>query len=132
MIQEFVNIYNEHKDELKQAFTVVHPSSYSVLVSMVISFIATHLDDIPIPDSTRVTEIDDGDYQGTLVYVIGAKGYQPYDYWYVKVFYGSCGSCDTLQGILEDGSYNAPPTSQQTNDYMSLALHIIQGLKKMD
>lgn len=67
--------------------------------------------------------------QGALVYVIGATGYQPDKYWYVKVGYGSCSGCDTLEAIREyqDGK----PTERQVNKYMTLALHIVQGLRLM-
>jgi hypothetical protein len=50
-------------------------------------------------DPERITRIDHGDYQGTIVYVVGADGYQPYDHWYVKVGYGSCSGCDAWEGV---------------------------------
>jgi hypothetical protein len=84
------------------------------------------------PDPTRIHQIDDGDYQGTLLFVIAASGYQPSDYWYVKVGYGSCSGCDTLQAIDGYGGYSdEAPSKDQVDDYMTLALHIIQGLKSM-
>lgn len=48
-----------------------------------------------------ITEIDDGDYQGTLVYLIPFDTYQPGegDYLMTYVGYGSCSGCDTLQNI---------------------------------
>lgn len=132
MIQEFVDIYDTYKYELQQALSEAHPASYKELVTMVINFLASHMDEYTAPRGSRIAEIDHGDYQGTLIYVIGASGYQPHDYWYVKVGYGSCSGCDTLQDIQSNGEYNSPPTPQQTDDYMILALHLIQGLKKMD
>jgi hypothetical protein len=63
------------------------------------------------------------------VYVIAATGYQPSDYWYVKISYGSCAVCDTLERIRD---YSVgKPTAKQACDYMTLALHIVEGLKKM-
>ena len=46
-------------------------------------------------------EIDDGDYQGTLLYLIPEDTYQPNSSEYLMTFveYGSCSGCDTLQGI---------------------------------
>ena len=82
------------------------------------------------PDLERIHRIDDGDYQGTLVFVIGGKGYQLSTYWYVKVSYGSCSGCDTLEAIREYGG--DLPKPQQVEDYMKLALHIVQGLNKME
>src|SRR5690606_41690756 len=86
-------------------------------------------DDYGDIDPERIHEIDDGDYQGTLVYVIAATGYQPDDYWYVRVGYGSCSGCDTLEAIKEYS--DEPPTDDQVAQYMPLALHIVQGLRKM-
>ncbi len=61
--------------------------------------------------------------------MIPAGGYQPSDFWYVVVGYGSCSGCDTLEAIR---SYeDTPPSVEQINDYMGLALNIVQGIKKM-
>ena len=62
------------------------------------------------------------------MYVIGGTGYQPRDYWYVMVYYGSCSGCDTLQAIC---GYTDKVTDSQVADYMTLALHILQGIKAM-
>lgn len=80
------------------------------------------------PDPKAIHLIDDGDYQGTLLFVIAEDTYQPHDYWYVKVWYGSCSGCDTLQSIL----YCSDDKQEQVNDLFTLALHVVQGLKKMD
>ena len=63
------------------------------------------------------------------MFVIAARGYQPSDYWYVKISYGSCSGCDTLEAIRAYS--DDPPTPEQIDDYLTLALHIVQGLKKM-
>lgn len=129
MIQEFVNRYMDKKDLLSATFAE-HPEDYKEIVKNVISVI-TEDDDYGDfnPDPERIHEIDDGNCQGSLVYVIGAKGYEPSDYWYVKVGYGSCSGCDTLESIK--GYIDEPSTDEQVKDYMTLALHIVQGLKKM-
>lgn len=80
------------------------------------------------PDPDKIHVIDDGDYQGTLVYVIPEKCYQPSDYWYVRIYYGSCSGCDTLQGIL----YDNDDFETKVNGLFTLALHIVQRLRKMD
>lgn len=82
------------------------------------------------PDPQRIHEIDDGDYQGTLLFVIPADEYQPWNYWYVKVCYGSCSGCDTLMAIL-DGDYG-DTIDEKVDSLFTLALHIVQGLKRMD
>lgn len=130
MIDEFVKVWDEHKDEVRAAFTEKHPESYEVVVKTVIELLARHIDDYgETPDPERIHVIDDGDYQGTLLFVIGGDGYQPDNYWFVKVGYGSCSGCDTLQAI--SGYSDEPPTAEQLDDYMTLALHVVQRLHTM-
>jgi hypothetical protein len=118
----------EAQAQLRAEFSAKHPESYLDVVRAVVRAI-TDADEYRAPDPERIHQIDDGDYQGTLVFVIAATGYQPSDYWYVKVNYGSCSGCDTLQAI---SSYSdQPPTAEQVRDYLTLALHVAQGLKKM-
>lgn len=129
MITEFVSRFDANRLALLEKFSQSHPESYKDIVKAVIAAVTnpddSYEDDNPDPD--RIHVIDDGDYQGTLLFVIGAKGYQPSRYWVVPICYGSCSGCDTLQGIrdYEDGT----PTAKQANSYLTLALHIVQGLK---
>lgn len=55
----------------------------------------------PILDLKNITEIDNGDYQGTLLFLIPFQTYQPGEYEYLMTYigYGSCCCCDTLQHI---------------------------------
>ena len=128
MIAEFVELFMAGKPKIEATFSEAHPENYKAIVEAVVT-VLNNEEDYGAPDPKRIHELDDGDYQGTLVYVIAATGYQPSDYWYVKVGYGSCSGCDTLEGIR---SYSDDkPTEGQVRDYMTLALHIVQGLKKM-
>lgn len=61
--------------------------------------------------------------------MIAATGHQPDKYWYVKVSYGSCSASDTLESIREYSDEKL--TEAQIDDYMTLVLHVVQGLKKM-
>lgn len=130
MIAEFVTAWDAHKDKLRERLTKEHPEDYKDLVTAVIQTLALgEYGYGDSPDPEMLTEITSGGYQGMLVYVIGAHKYDS-TFWYVRVSYGSCSGCDTLQSIKSWD--NAPPTEEQTNDYMTLALHIVQGLKLMD
>jgi hypothetical protein len=130
VIKEFVSRYEANKEQLRATFEAEHPKSYFNIVEAVIRMLSTG--EVGAPDHERVHEIDDGDYQGTLLYVIGGAGYQPSSYWYVKVDYGSCSGCDTLESIKSDGNWGDKPNKQQVADYMTLALHIVQGLKELE
>ena len=71
---------------------------YKDLVKLTVMFI---LNDENEWDENKIKEIDDGDYQGTLLYLIPEDTYQPNSSEYLMTFveYGSCSGCDTLQGI---------------------------------
>jgi hypothetical protein len=145
MIQRFIDRFMARKSELEAVFAKKHPKDYKAIVTQVAKILTdpdklrSVNDDLYLetfcgwdndPDPKRVHEIDDGDWQGTLLYVIGARGYQPDTYWYVKVEYGSCSGCDTLQAIRDNTHEN--PTPEQVKDYMTLALHIVEGLKGIE
>lgn len=127
MIQEFIEIWEARKGEIEAKFRISHPETYKEIVQSVVGILEGE-NLCNTPDPSRIHEIDDGDYQGTLVYVIGETGYQPRAYWTVLVSYGSCSGCDTLMSIrdYEDDA----PTEQQVKDYMTLALHILQNIKE--
>lgn len=137
MIQAFVDQFMSSEKEVKQDFADNPPTSYSDIVKRVV----TVLQDTPeqeevkeneqwveIPDSQRITCIDDGEYQGTQLYIIGAKGYQPSTYYAVFVPYGSCGGCDTFESI-QGYDWDEPLIEQQIKDYWTLALHMVQRMR---
>ena len=138
MIQEFVDRFIAAQPTL---FTEKHPNSYEDIVRAVVEVINPDDDygwggqDLPSPN--RIHAINDGDYQGTLVFVIGASGYQPSTYWVTKVSYGSCSGCDTFQSIQQGAEYDyelgeyARPTPEQAKDYQTLALHIVQNMREV-
>lgn len=128
MIPEFVESFEIGKESLRAVFAAGHPGSYKAIVTELVKILRRGCANSR-PDHERVHEINDGDYQGTLVYVIAAERYHPSEYWYVKIDYGSCSVCDALESIR--GCSGDKPTEEQIRDYMTLALHIVQGIKKM-
>jgi hypothetical protein len=51
------------------------------------------------------------------------------DYVMTDTYYGSCSGCDTLQAI---SSYDDDlPNDEQVRDYMMLALHLVQKIKRL-
>jgi hypothetical protein len=127
MIQEFITRFDANRESLRAKFAQKHPEEYRDIVVAVIETIAE--DEYGLPDPTRITEINDGDYQGTMLFVIGARGYQPRKYWAVYVDYGSCSGCDTLMSIQTDDDRKT--MEKQVSEYMTLAIHILQGLKEI-
>lgn len=130
MIEAFTKAWFANQDAMREKFTAQHPEDYKEVVRAVVEMLSTSIDGYDKPHPRRIHEINDGDYQGTLVYVIGSWHYNTSLYWYVKVDYGSCTHCDTLLSIRADS--DDPPNAQQVRDYMTLALHIVQGLREME
>lgn len=81
-------------------------------------------------DEKRITEINDGEYQGTLIYIIPKDTYQPSEYNYLMSYvgYGSCSGCDTLMAIQYDMGEH--PNEQQLEDLMSLCKDIVANIIK--
>ena len=132
MIQELVKQWEENKYKLEEYFKTTNQEKYSSYKQIVIKLFELCLieaDDYSGFDLNKMTVIDDGDYQGTQIFIIPTDTYQPGigDYVLTHTYYGSCSGCDTLLSIRngEDGL----PTDEQVKEYMTLALHLVQKLK---
>jgi len=129
MIKELVNRYMENKDNLEKIFAQSHQVNYNEIVNNVFKLLKNN-DSFNV-DLKKLRQIDDGNYQGTLLYLIPEDCYRPEDYWYVRVDYGSCSGCDILEDII-DYDYASIPTKEQVKQYMQLALNIVQGIKVLE
>ena len=100
---------------------------YKDLVKLTVMFI---LNDENEWDVNKITEIDDGDYQGTLLYLIPEDTYQPNSSEYLMTFveYGSCSGCDTLQAI--QCFLDIKDRDESINDLMNLCKDLICNMIK--
>lgn len=128
MIEKFVKRWEEKKHLLQEKYRKERPDSYRDVVRNVVEILHDE-NEYGCIDPNRIHEIDDGNYQGTLVFVIASSDYQPDDYWYVRVYYGSCSGCDTLERLR---GWDDDISEEETKGYMTLSLHVVQRLKKMD
>lgn len=138
MIKEFVKSWDKHKDELKDFFKNNTPSNYSDYEDIVKLLFEKVINVDLVYDSEKfdienIKIIDDGDYQGTQIFIIHRDSYQPgiNEYVYTHTYYGSCSGCDTLLAIL-DYNYDEKLNEQQVEDLMQLALHLLQRCKYME
>ena len=102
-------------------------SSYASLVKLLFDIIINPENTVYGDfDTENILVIDDGDYQGTEIFILHRDTYQPEveDYVFTHTYYGSCSGCDTLQSIhrYEEGL----PDEDQVTDYMQLCLHLLQ------
>lgn len=125
MIIEMVKQWEENKSKLEDWFKSTNSDEFSYS-SIVVKLFETCFEDF---DIDKMTTIDDGNYQGTFIFIIPKNTYQPCvsEYVVTDTYYGSCSGCDTLESI--SGYSNELPSEGQVKDYMTLALHLVQKLK---
>lgn len=131
MIKEFCLAWEKNKDKLEEYFRTTKQDeygNYEDLVKLLFDIVINPSieSDYYRFDTENILVIDDGDYQGTQVFILHRDQYQPSveDYVYTNTYYGSCSYCDTLLGI--SGCSDELPSESQVNDYMDLCLHLLQ------
>ena len=121
MLKYCVDQWEKNKENLREALEQFDFDKefmgYKVLMSLIITHILENK-----WDSENFTTIDDGDYQGTLLFVIPERCYQlnAENYLMTYVEYGSCSCCDTMLAIIGSDT--------MVEDLMTLALHMIQHM----
>ena len=126
MIEYIADKWPENKSKLRDelANTPQQKYDYKYLLNMVLVHILGMKEPV-------IHEIDDGNYNGSLIYVFFDEGEYKYpcilDYYTCFADYGSCSGCDALEGIrmYDDGL----PTENQLDEYMSLCLNLFQSIK---
>lgn len=136
MIKYCLDKWNKNRERLEEVLskdTKLNNCEYEYLVKLVVDNILNDEDNGygESWDSSEITVIDNGDYQGTQLFIIPAKTYQPSEYEYLMTYvnYGSCSGCDTLLNIQE-WSDKEPPTATQLKDYMMLCKDLITNMIK--
>jgi hypothetical protein len=134
MIIELVKQWEENKHKLEEYFKTTNQDEYRSYEDIV-----KKIFEICIPkainngswDLESMTVIDDGHYQGTQIFIIPIDSYQPSveDYVMTDTYYGSCSGCDTLLSICDYG--DGLPDDEQIKEYMTLALHLVQKIKRL-
>ena len=130
MIEEFIAVFTANKKQLEERYKEEHPTDYAQIVKDVIRLINPEKE-YALPDYDRITEIDYGAEQGTLLYVIGAAGHIPSNHWYLRVWYGSRRWWDSNFEHMKEDSDGEKPNDYQVEYYMTLAAQIVERLKKM-
>ena len=133
MLKIVVEKWWKNKNKLEAAYrfkTGWNSCSYLDIVKETINSILNDNDGYTKWDKEHITEIDNGDYQGTLLYLIPENTYQPSsdEYLMTYVYYGSCSGCDTLQAIQEWSE--GPLKEDQIKEFMMLSLHLLENMIK--
>lgn len=138
MLKIIVSHWDKNKDKLRSILaerTDLNSVNYKDLVKLTFETIYNNgLDGLNADyyslDLDKIHVIDDGDYQGTLLFLIPFNSYQPCEYEYLMTYvgYGSCSVCDTLQAIQDYGEEKL--TDQQVEDFMKLCKDILTNTIK--
>ena len=137
MIKEFVEKWGKNKKILEEYFCKNEQGKYyeyEDIVKLLFEVIINKDETIEEEkyDTENMHIIDDGDYEGTQIFVLHKKKYitpKIEDYVYTNTYYGSCAGCDTLMQIR--GLKEELPNKKQVKVYMSIALHLLQKCKYM-
>ena len=135
MIQEIIKKWEENKYKLEEYFSTTKQeefASYETIIQKIFELVINSDEDsYERFNINKMTVIDDGYYQGTQIFIIPKDTYQPNidDYLITHTYYGSCSGCDVLEGIRNYSS--GLPTEQQVKEYMILALHLVQKMKRI-
>ena len=130
MIKEFVERWELNKHKLEKHLTENEIStydSYKELFELLLNLVIN--DENDYSKFGNIVELNDGDYQGTYIFIANKETYQPdaNDYITSYVSYGSCSGCDTLLNIT--GYSSKLPNKNQVDDLMTLCLHMLQRCK---
>ena len=133
MLKYCLKKWDENKGLLEERLktdTSLNNCDYKYLVKMVVECILNPGDEENEWDSEHITVIDNGDYQGTLLFMIPLDVYQPSEYNYLMtcVGYGSCSVCDTLISIQE--GVDKKLNDSQVKDFMGLCKDIVANMIK--
>ncbi len=133
MLQIMKDFWAENEKNLKARISKltndeVHSLTYRDLLAMALDEIYNkHFGELSSYDALnldKITVIDDGEYQGTFIFMIPFNTYQPCasEYLMTYIWYGSCSGCDTMQGIQSLCGYDNTTNRPDTVDNGLLAL----------
>ena len=132
MLKYCLKKWDENKKKLEEELLkdpLLNKCEYKHIVEKVVEIILNTNEEY-LWNTEGITEIDDGDYQGTLLFLIPRKTSQPSEYEYLMTYvgYGSCSGCDALQAIQDYGE--KPISEDQLKGFMALCKDIITNMIK--
>lgn len=125
---------NELEEYIKHHKLEEYAEDYKSLVRTLFKYVinAERTNDYERYDINDIKVIDDGEYQGTQIFILHKDTYQPTidEYVYTSNGYGSCSGCDTLLSIT-NYELDELPSKEQVEELMTLFLHLLQNCEKM-
>lgn len=134
MLKYCLKKWDENKNNLEKQLrtdTTLNTCEYVDLVKLLVTHVLNQGENYDLKWSVkRITVVDNGDYQGTQLFLIPLDTYQPTEDEYLLTFvnYGSCSGCDTLQAIQNWDEKLL--TEKQVKDFMSLCKDLLTNMIK--
>lgn len=132
MLKIIVSQWEKNKDELRSVLSKIDLNDIGWADLVRLTFEIIYNNDLAeiecdMLDLEAIHEIDDGNYQGTLLFLIPFKSYQPREYEYLMTYvgYGSCSGCDALLSIRSGETCEA-----KVNEFMGLCKDILTNTIK--
>lgn len=126
MVKEFVEAFERGEDWVREQLSKIDYCGYTDIVKITVSAIHDNFGERYAPSPDYITVVDYGDYQGTMVFVIGEDTYQPSRHWYLVTGYGSCSGCDELQAIFDYSD-----KEERLEELMGVARRFAQEMRPM-
>lgn len=132
MIKIMADCWNANKDKLREVLanrTDLNTCDYELLIKLTFENIFNNRETEYMYDETldldNITIIDNGSYQGTLIFMIPFDTYQPSEGEYLMTYigYGSCSGCDALQAAQYWSDEKL--TETQLSDFMLICKDIV-------
>ena len=136
MIKYALKKWDENKDVLRNAIQQTEKDKrsawdYEEIVKLVCRYIFNEnvSREEPMINVDGITMIDNGDYQGTLIFMLPFDTDQPAEYEYLMTYvgYGSCSGCDTLQRIQADDEDDDETEKDLVDSYLSICKDIVSN-----
>ena len=134
MLKYCLRKWDANKDNLEKQLrtdTSLNSCDYVDLVKLLVTHVLNQGEnDGLIWDAENITVVDNGDYQGTQLFLIPLRTYQPSEHEYLMTYvgYGSCSGCDTLQAIQDWGKKTL--SENQIKDFMTLCKDLLTNIIK--
>lgn len=134
MIKEFVAqwwMYHQNMEQYFKSIPEISDIDYEDIVRALVENVLNCGVEEWYKISTDIHVIDDGQWQGTQIFVVHRDTYHPSvdDYFFADNYYGSCSGCDTLMHITKHKE--EPATDEQVKELMQLAFDMLRNFKPL-
>ena len=119
---------DELKRELEKGSYYDYPDLFKLAIEVVLNPYIGEKTLLDTLNADRITTIDDGDWQGTQIFIVPTSAYQPSadEYYWTFVWYGSCSGCDALQAA---NGYKRK--TERVQAWSLLCLNMLQRLSRL-